>query len=262
MFISTILMVVVLVVALSTATFAWYTANNQANTNAASVIAADSTSANIAIGWTPTATGTAIEFDTTQKTLDPMVPDAALAGEDAWKTMTYNNFKFSTASVDSTGTFGSATEGMPWTVSNAAYTPAGEGQSEVAVGTHTSFFVINHNVNKAVNVTMTCEIGAAADTNNNSRLLVAVFVGGTLSGIFTNLNEYTVGPVKGLASGLAKSSTGKVNEIVIPLAVKGESSDHYAEITVKAWLDGRELTQEHAKKTASFTFHFNGAVVG
>jgi hypothetical protein len=63
LFVTTVMMVVLLVVALSTATFAWYTSNNTAVTNATTIAAAESTDANIGIGWTPGASLTNITFD-------------------------------------------------------------------------------------------------------------------------------------------------------------------------------------------------------
>jgi hypothetical protein len=62
MFISTVLMVVMLVAALSTATFAWYTSNNTASSSVTQVGAAEATSANIGIGFYKGATASTISF--------------------------------------------------------------------------------------------------------------------------------------------------------------------------------------------------------
>lgn len=62
MFFTTIAMVVLLVVALSTATFAWYISNNTAMTDIATVTAAASVDANIGIGWTAGSPSTSISF--------------------------------------------------------------------------------------------------------------------------------------------------------------------------------------------------------
>lgn len=62
MFISTVLMVVMLIAALSTATFAWYTSNSSAGSTATQVGAAESSAANIGIGFYKGATSSTIDF--------------------------------------------------------------------------------------------------------------------------------------------------------------------------------------------------------
>lgn len=77
LFITTVMMVVLLVVALSTATFAWYISNNTAMTTTTNLMSANSSAANIGIGWTVGATGTSISFDSViaaESGLTPAVP--------------------------------------------------------------------------------------------------------------------------------------------------------------------------------------------
>lgn len=57
MFLSTILMVVLLIVALSTATFAWFTASSTVQTNTSTIAAATSSSANLTLSWSDTLAG-------------------------------------------------------------------------------------------------------------------------------------------------------------------------------------------------------------
>ncbi|HHT83989.1 MAG TPA: hypothetical protein GXZ92_06015 [Clostridiales bacterium] len=75
MFISTVLMVVLLIVALSTATFAWFSANNTVIATQTTMTAATSTDANITIGWTtdPEQMGSSISFDSASA-LHPTIP--------------------------------------------------------------------------------------------------------------------------------------------------------------------------------------------
>lgn len=75
MFISTVLMVVLLIVALSTATFAWFSANNTVIATQTTMTAATSTDANITIGWTsnPSEMGSSISFDSASA-LHPTIP--------------------------------------------------------------------------------------------------------------------------------------------------------------------------------------------
>lgn len=254
MFISTILMVVVLVVALSTATFAWYTASSTGSASTGNLVAANSSSANIAVGWTSDATTTSITFANAKDeegnpipvTVNPMVP-AAEPSVTAESETAYGNLTFQTAPMDATGKFGTVSTTTPWTVSDGAES-----------NTKTSFYVINHNVNASATVKMTCDIPSEGN-GNADKLVVAVFVKGKLAGIFTNRTNYTVGPVNqgAEASALGTSTVGKTNEISINLAAEVQSgTEHYAEITVKAWLDGAALTQAHANQTAVFSFGF------
>ncbi len=89
MFITTILMVVLLVVALSTATFAWYTANSNAAVNDSVVYSAKSESAALAITGNLASLNSA-DFNNTTVTLTmdngtkgivPMIPDQDLTGK-------------------------------------------------------------------------------------------------------------------------------------------------------------------------------------
>jgi hypothetical protein len=73
MFITTLLMVVLLVVALSTATFAWFSANNTVTAQQATMTAATSSAANIQISWDNETWGSTISFEN-DTDLQPSVP--------------------------------------------------------------------------------------------------------------------------------------------------------------------------------------------
>lgn len=242
MFISTILMVVVLVVALSTATFAWYTASSSADAKNASLTAAHSAAANIAVGWTSSATGTEIDLATdTAVTVAPMIPTAAPVLDTTKYSGESNVLAFNTASIDTEGKFGAPASATPW---------------KIAHETQDKFYVINHNVNAGAKVSMTCTISG----DNADKLLVAVFVKGTLAGIFTNRTECTTGEIAQdtLASTLAPATiAAKKTTITFDLA-KEESAgvNHFTEISVMAWLDGAALMQDSANKSAQFSFTF------
>ncbi|MBO7177991.1 MAG: hypothetical protein J6V69_02710, partial [Clostridia bacterium] len=99
MFITTILMVAVLIVAVSTATFAWYTTTTGVNATNAAVSSASSESADIGIAWTNdlTTTSTSIDLGNGSPVL-PMVPTADVAVGAA-------GIEFNTAPVDLAGKF-------------------------------------------------------------------------------------------------------------------------------------------------------------
>lgn len=76
MFISTVMMVVLLIVALSTATFAWFSANDTVFATQTTLTAAQSSSANIKIGWQgwdDNLFGSTISFDTASN-IEPAIP--------------------------------------------------------------------------------------------------------------------------------------------------------------------------------------------
>lgn len=73
LFISTVAMVVMLIVALSVGTFAWYTAQETVTANDAVVGTATSTESAIAIGWTAGASSSSVSFGA-KDDLRPMIP--------------------------------------------------------------------------------------------------------------------------------------------------------------------------------------------
>ncbi len=89
MFFSTILMVVLLIVALSTATFAWFTSNEQVSATETKLTAAKSSEANITIDWLNEADDdqanwrpnqASLKFNDITAELEPKIPTAPLAG--------------------------------------------------------------------------------------------------------------------------------------------------------------------------------------
>ncbi len=93
MFISTVLMVVLLVVAVSTATFAWFSANDTVTVQETTMTAATTTDANILIGWEEGNLGTHITFENPGEFLAPMIPAFAPAstGEAISQLLVYTN---------------------------------------------------------------------------------------------------------------------------------------------------------------------------
>ena len=165
MFITTILMVAVLIVAVSTATFAWYTASTFGTASGATLVAADSDAVNIAVGWTNDATTNSITFYS--KTLSPAIPTAAPEAD-----TTYAGFTFMTATLDNNSLFTNVgTYNDIWEAKNAAIGTEGQ-DGYVAEGNYSKFYVINKNANNDVDLTMTCSIpAAAAGTENNDKLV-------------------------------------------------------------------------------------------
>ena len=265
MFITTILMVAVLIVAVSTATFAWYTATGNPTASQASLVAADSTAANVAIGWNASATGSHLTFATDAVTVDPMAPTTV----PTIGSTTYANFGLETATLDINNKF-NGTAGQPAGTAADPWVVDGEDKE----GDY--FYVVNRNVNQGVDLLI--EIAFANNVaddpdvdgdqsisyDNNNKLVVAVFVNNTLAGIFTGtgLTEgYAAGAIVGGADGsLTPTKQGVVQNITIELAANNNAfnnADASAKIQVKAWIDGNALTQEFANGKAAFSFTFS-----
>lgn len=171
MFITTVMMVVLLIVAVSTATFAWYTSSNTVNTVATQVNSAQSTGANISIGWTEsTPVGTSsLEFYTNSTPFSPMVPTIT----EAEGTFSFTNATtFYTANI-SYGTLSNHGTATPYI-------------GKQAEGGSSTFYVINYSATKATNITF--------DSNetgeNAARLRVAVFNADTGALVYTNADLY------------------------------------------------------------------------
>ncbi len=248
MFITTILMVAVLIVAVSTATFAWYTASGNGSANSASLVSAESADANIAVGWTKSSKDTSITFNTINSKFAPMAPTKALVADEA-----YSASVFETQTLAQNGVFNDDGDpATPWNVVNS------DTGSDITDG----FYVINYNQNAAATVKM--KLTFTADENSDL-LLVAVYVDDELKGIYSQLGSYAAGEiVKNAApSSLTGESKGTNviaagTEISFDLAAANDSDTDVAKIQVKAWFDGATLEQIDANKAAGFSFTFEG----
>ena len=258
MFITTVLMVAVLIVAVSTATFAWYTASSSGTAKTAVVTSATASSANIAIGWESGATGTEIVFSGEQ-VVDPMVPSAVIApaeGATAVESITFQG-----ATITSNNLFNTVSNPDPWTVKNAQVGTEGDA-GYIAANTKNAFYVVNHNINAGARVTCKATItGDLADM-----LLIAVFVDGKLGGIISNRTQYTVGPVVAGQDYTALDETADeflktaANGFTFDLAASGTTGNE-AVITINAWLDGEALVSSKAGLGAGFELSFTAAPI-
>lgn len=258
MIITTVLMVVVLVVAISTSTFAWYTASNTGSATSAALKSAESSAANIAVGWNRDATGSSIAFSSTVQSLFPMCPkEVPTAGA--------SSIVFNSANIDLEGNFNTPSDKTAWTINNPALgtETTDDDSDDVGADTLHSFFVINHNINTGATVTMTAEFTG----DNAEKLLVAVFVDNELKAIITEVSQYVVGTIGTgnvtNANDLTKTSALKVapsTGFEFSLAAKADAGTaHTAEIKIMAWLDGTLLTSANAGKTTTFSFGFTAA---
>ena len=165
LFISTVMMVVLLVAALSTATFAWYTSSNTVTVSEATVNSAAASGANIAIGWVDNAPIGAnnIEFKVNETAINPMVPTlggAILAKADTYLTATLSNGELANPTGAAVYQAVSATDAQ-------------------------NFYVINYSA-RATNIVFSSTVTG----ENAARLRIAIFRGDGVC-VYTNAGFYT-----------------------------------------------------------------------
>lgn len=169
MLITTVMMVVLLVVALSTATFAWYTSSNTVSTTPSTVNSAESSGANIAIGWEATTPvgRSSLEFVTDNYPYNPMVP-----GVDEGETFELTNAtKFYTANMS-----------FNELVNHSSATPYVGKQADTNA---TTFYIVNYSL-KATDISFTANVTG----ENAARLRVAVFNATTGDCVYVNADYY------------------------------------------------------------------------
>lgn len=166
-FISTIAMVVLLVVALATGTFAWYTSQNTATGESASLSTAASTSATIALSWSQSGTGSQVTFGSTE--VSPMIPTTALA--------TYDTGAAGVAPLFETGVLGVNGGGQEY-----FRTVTGATAWRQVDSTHTSHILYLRNLNPNADATITTSVTLPTTLNegativdNNDILRVAIY---------------------------------------------------------------------------------------
>jgi len=121
LFISTIAMVVLLVVALATGTFAWYSAQSQVTANTAKITTAEVTNASINLTWNVNADPAVGDLTSTTfgaKEIGPMIPTSLLADYVTGGDPSGTPPAFTTATIENiTGTnyfTDNGTTGYPW----------------------------------------------------------------------------------------------------------------------------------------------------
>jgi hypothetical protein len=171
MFITTLAMVVVLVVALSTATFAWYSANTNVNVDATVLQSATTNAASLALSHSnngSAASGISADLVLNSESIGPMVPQlasgwvpgtVAINGEgeataSSQTVTTYDSFSdaFITASVDANGKFlTNATTASPATMATSSI----DGAAAAA-----GLYVVNTNNANTASVTVAVTIAS------------------------------------------------------------------------------------------------------
>lgn len=259
LFISTIAMVVLLVVALATGTFAWYSASQTATAGSATVSSAASTSASIGLYWGTDSPSAAVLFGKGAD-IQPMIPTVALADYNT-VTPTGSAPAFTTALIGNNGTndyFKSdGGTGIPW-------------EQIADDNTRTGLTIQNVSFTTAATVTANVTIPQVADTNSDI-LRVAIYIEAPtgnfdLIGVWgpTTTSSIWFGTIEKDANvNSIQTANGGAN-IISPsgtssaflLAARGTAVVH-----VYAWLEGTILDSERSLDAnygdATFSVTFN-----
>jgi len=257
LFISTIAMVVMLIVALSVGTFAWYTAQDSVNATDATVRAKASTDTALGIGWSVDAGAESVSLSSQTKEVRPMIPKAAPTDAEP---------EFNEALLRDGGTVISTIDDTvtPWTTYND--------------GINDKLYVNNLDTGVEVTVTPTVTIVPPADPeapNLNDLLRVALYVVDGSS--YTYLGTWGSGDAyacdietEGYESPaqiidiennhkfdlIASGYSGETFDL------KGKGTDGFsAQIAIYAWLEGTKLTSENMGYTAAaFAVNFSSVI--
>lgn len=254
--ISTLAMVVIVALALTTATFAWYTANNEVTANS-SATAATASDANLAIGTSSNPTTSTPIVLNNSANLAPMAPKTD------WKTATGSETTFGTAKGD---LYSSAiTAGA-----NATFTTSPTAASTPITG---KLFVKNLSAGASVNLTVALTATTIDGvTDGTGMLRVAIFTGASDAAKYEGLLAVGSNPVtkwgeiqadKAVSAMEATSvaaAASLTNFVTLGANTTG-ASDAEVEINYIAWLDGELLDTDHQGAGCNFVLTFTGTVV-
>ena len=252
--ITSIVMMLVVAVALSTATYAWFTSNAGVTASSVQLTAASNAGASIGIAWGTDELASAITAKAATGTWSPMAPATATVGETA------ATVGFETATIRSY---------------NGNYVFNGPGDAtpfDYESQTSQKFFrVANTSTSNAATVTMTLRDitgnQAAADTNNLLR--VGVFTSTTSNGTYTLRAILSVTDHQEVAYGDIVGDA-RVDQLVASNAKVYTDDDYSFDLDetsnqngqsviyfkVIAWMDGYALNDATASSTATFGLNF------
>ena len=286
--ITSIVMMLVVAVALSTATYAWFTSNATVTASTVSFTAATSTADAIAIAWTGnTNPGTTLAPDANAGTaMQPMVPTLPVVGT---TTSTAFEASFTTGTLYSKAGVPTFNTADSYTANPVVWqTNDNNGEAEGATPA-ASFYIKNLSLAKTVtNIKVTASITDATGDNNvgaSNLVRVAIFSkdlganGATASsgnyllrGILAKTAGYaSTGAVSGeapqetaiTANGIATTAAATgFNICKISGADQSLAADSQVDVVVIVWMDGEALTDSTAGKQANVALTFSAVTAG
>lgn len=262
--ITSIVMMLVVAVALSTATYAWFTSNASVTASTVSLTAATNNAAALGIGWTGSAAGTVIETNRAG-TLNPMAPAALVPGT------TLSNVEFKTATTKVEGDTSKFSA-----VSSDSALVFDNGGSPSLVDT---FYVSNlSGTNKIEQITLTATIDVPQSATTGVDLVrIAVFKKNAsndyvLVGVMaTATNATTVYGTPAVGKNSTAVAAASVNadnpmgiftntKTSLALGGLGVSASH--ELKVLMWMDGQALDDSKQGVAATVAFTFTAGTSG
>ena len=255
--ITSIVMMLVVAVALSTATYAWFTSNAGVTASSITLTAESNAGASIGIAWGTDQLASAItaKAPTEGSKLAPIAPATCANG------VTAANVAFETATMRQSGgnyVFNGPTEGHPFEYES--------------VSSQKFFRVANTSTSNIATVTLSLYdvtgSQAAADTNNLLR--VGVFTSATSDGSYTLAAVLSVTDHQEIAYGDIVADA-RVDQLVASNAKVYTDDDYSFDLDetsnqngqsviyfkVIAWMDGYALNDATASSTATFGLRFN-----
>lgn len=258
-----LLILILVFSAVSTATYAWYSTINRAVGDSISFTSAasDESGGDLAIGWDTAATAGIITFNPPESELFPMIPKIEpTIGSTSYGEFIANNFNYSSQKYDDTlGAWITSFAGVTTSPFRLNGTPS----------KNTMFYVINKLEQDKQSITVKYSIlGDLADS-----LRVALFMGDA-----GDTPEETLAGLK-LAGIMSKSTFihfGNIQKDDIVDETETMSGAYRASGTIKfdieassykclalvAWLDGVFIVDEHSLLSASFNLLLDGILGG
>lgn len=246
-----IVMLLVIAVTLSTATYAWFTSNASVTASTVTLNAESSGGTALGIGWYGSTTGTSITANSASN-YKPMVPSALSVGNTALSSITWSG-----ATIYTDG--GVAKFNAPYSPAPVPYTYNGT----VSSSTVDVFYIENLSQANAIR-TITMTLSDVVDADDLLR--VAVFTSSTNNGTFTlqavlgksadmNTEWGSITAAGQVVSDLCTSEIQTVTSYVInDLPAQGK-----VYFKVVAWLDGVALNDSTAESTSTLGLNFLAA---
>lgn len=260
-----LLVIVLLFIAVSTATYAWYSAINRALGDSITFSSSsyDQMGSELTIGWTRDSIFNEITFDEPDSSLYPMIPKThPVIGVTTFNEFTNFNFNYSAQSFDN--------ELHAWICSFAGQNSSPFICTGGEVGEKKSFFYL---INKKTTDKQTVTVRYVINGELAEYLRVALFIGDAVDG-YTDQQNIANMRFYGILSNndLIHYSLIRERDIVDETPVmdnvhKPSSSISFVLnensakcIALVAWLDGVHLDNEDAQKSTTFNITFDGVL--
>lgn len=252
----TAVVLTMITVVLSTATYAWYRVVNRAVGNSVTFHADSNNSGGgeLTLTWDlDVLNNFSIDFNNPSNDLYPMIPiKHAVVGETTYQEFVTNNFNTTTQTVNSLGEYVAKLTGMqidPFLVNGNA-----------KGGTQNYFYLVNTNDDLAMEVeVMYIYSGILSD-----KLRIAMFEGEdpdnlVLLGVMSISEEIAFGAIEKNTPLNSIQTMPEVQRQTKEMKITIPAGGHRA-LALVAWLDGNKMHDDNARQTTSFIVKFDGYI--